>query len=131
MRVYIELEARHRASTCTVVSLPSVISLLQSRKQLLNAQVIGGKTVNCFTAVVENRFILPAVAFFPPWRVCSPRLLKRLCVVAINRLLAKWFFNPVQVYSGLTIKMQMKTKVSYHFFTYWLGQDQEFDATLG
>lgn len=51
----------------------------------------------------------------PPWRVRSPCLLKRLCLVAINRLLAKWFFNPVQVHSGLTMKTQMKTKMSYHF----------------
>lgn len=53
--------------------------------------------------------------FLPPWRVYSPRLLKRLCLVATNRLLAKWFSNPVQAYSGLTVKMQMKTKMSYHF----------------
>ena len=68
-------------------------------------------TVNCFTVVVENRFILPAVAFFGffSWRVCSPCRLKRLCLVAVNRLLAKWLFDPVQAYSALTIEMQMKT----------------------
>lgn len=93
-------------------------------------------TVNCFTVVVENRFILPAVASPPPPapRVCSPCLLKRLCLVAINRLLAKWLFNPVQPYSALTIEMQMKTKMKYdflslcwakikHLIPYWVQED--------
>lgn len=52
--------------------------------------------------------------FFFFWRVGSPRFVKRLCLVAVNRLLAKWLFNPVQAYSALTIKMQMKTKMRYH-----------------
>ena len=43
MRVYIELGAWCRVSTHMLVSVSSVISLLWSRKQLLNAQVIGGK----------------------------------------------------------------------------------------
>lgn len=73
-------------------------------------------TVNCFSEVVENRFILPAVAlFFFSWRACSPCLLKRLYLVAVNRLLAKWLFNPIQAYSALTMEMQIKTKMRYQF----------------
>lgn len=54
------------------------------------------------------RFILLHFFFFS-WRACSPCLLKRLYLVAVNRLLAKWLFNSVRTYSALTIEMQIKT----------------------
>lgn len=43
MKVYVEIGASRIASTHMFVSVSSVISLPWSRKQLLNAQVIGGK----------------------------------------------------------------------------------------
>lgn len=55
--------AWRRVSALMLVSVYSVMSLLWSRKQLLNAQVIGGMHSQCLT-VVANRFILPAVALF-------------------------------------------------------------------
>lgn len=52
-------------------------------------------------------------------------------MVAINRLLAKWLFNPVQAYSALKqLEMQMKTKMKYDFLSL-LGKDQAFDTILG
>lgn len=69
MRVSIQPGTWRLAGTCMMVLVPSVISLPQFRKQLLNAQVTGGETVSCLPVVAENRFTLPAVVlyFYPPF----------------------------------------------------------------
>lgn len=119
-----------------IASTHMLISLLWSRKQLLNAQVIRWKA----QSIASQQWLrtdLYCLLLLPPPpapRVCSPCLLKRLCLVAINRLLAKWLFNPVQPYSALTIEMQMKTKMKYdflslcwakikHLIPYWVQED--------
>lgn len=74
-------------------------------------------TVNCFKEVVENGFILPAVApfFFLFLESLQFLSLKEIVFGSSKQALAKWLFNPVQAYSAITIEMQIKTKRRYHF----------------